>query len=143
VRKVIAGLLLGLGASGIALLLGATGLLDTAELKTYDWRVRRTADPASVRRDIVFVEINDTSIRDLEPYFGRWPWPRAVLGVLIDFLARGGAKVVAIDLSVLEKDNVVGYRIGNVEMKGEESDAALVESIRAAGNVVMLADTVY
>jgi adenylate cyclase len=143
VRKVIAGLLLGLGASAIALLLGATGLLDTAEMKAYDWRVRQAANPASVRSDIVLVEINDTSIRDLAPFFGRWPWPRVVLGVLIDFLARGGAKVVAVDLSVLEPDAVEGHRIGNVKMTGTESDAALVESIRAAGTVVMLAEAVY
>jgi adenylate cyclase len=142
-RKVIAGLLLGLGASAVALLLGATGALDTAELKAYDWRVRRTADAASVRTDIVLVEINDTSIRDLAGYFGRWPWPRVVLGVLIDFLARGGAKVVAVDLSILEEDKVKGHTIGNVTMDGAESDAALVESIRGAGNVVMLADAVY
>lgn len=142
-RKVIAGLLLGVGASAIALLLGATGLLDTAELKAYDWRVRRTADVTSVRKDIVFVEINDTSIRDLEPYFGRWPWPRVVLGLLVDFLKRGGAKVVAIDFSILEKDKVLGYKIGDTTMTAEDSDAALVESIRSAGNVVMLADAVY
>jgi adenylate cyclase len=142
-RKVIAGLSLGLGASAIALLLGNLGALETAELKAYDWRVRRTADPASVRQDIVFVEINDTSIRDLAPFFGRWPWPRVVLGVLLDFLARGGSKVVAVDLSILEDDKVQGHKIGAVEMDGAESDAALVESIRAAGNVVMLADAVY
>jgi adenylate cyclase len=142
-RKVIAGLLLGLGASAIALLLGATGALDTAELKAYDWRVRQTADAASVRNDIVLVEINDTSIRDLQEYFGRWPWPRVVVGVLIDFLVRGGAKVVAVDFSILEKDTVLGHKVGSITMKGEESDAALVESVRAAGNVVMLADAVY
>jgi adenylate cyclase len=142
-RKVIAGLLLGLGATAVALLLGGTGLLETAELKTYDWRVRQTADPASVRQDIVIVEINDASIRDLEPFFGRWPWPRVVLGVLIDFLTRGGAKVVAVDLTVTEKDSVLGHKVGAITMTGEESDAALVESIRAAGNVVMLADAVH
>jgi adenylate cyclase len=142
-RKVIAGLLLGVGASAVALLLGATGLLDTAELKAYDWRVRQTADPASVRQDIVLVEINDTSIRDLAPFFGRWPWPRVVLGVLIDFLARGGAKVVAVDLTVLEEDRVEGHQVGSVRMSGAESDAALVESIRSAGNVVMLAEANY
>jgi adenylate cyclase len=142
-RKVIAGLLLGLGASGVALLLGATGALDTAELKAYDWRVRQTADSASVRKDIVLVEINDTSIRDLEEYFGRWPWPRVVVGVLVDFLTRGGAKVVAVDFSILEKDTVLGHKVGSITMTGEESDAALVESVRAAGNVVMLADAVY
>src|SRR5688572_17355115 len=119
-RKIIAGLLLGLGASAIAMLLGAVGALKTAELKAYDWRVRQTADPASVRQDIVLVEINDTSIRDLAPFFGRWPWPRVVLGVLLDFLARGGAKVVAVDLSVLEEDKVKGHKIGAVEMDGAE-----------------------
>src|SRR5688572_4597416 len=142
-RKVIAGLLLGLGASALAFLLGATGALETAELKSYDWRVRQTADPASVNKDIVLVEINDTSIRDLAPFFGRWPWPRVVLGVLLDFLARGGAKVVAVDLTILEEDKVRGHKIGTVEMDGPESDAALTDSIRAAGNVVMLADAVY
>jgi adenylate cyclase len=142
-RKVLAGLLLGLGASAVALLLGAAGALDTAELKAYDWRVRQTADAASVRKDIVLVEINDTSIRDLAPHFGRWPWPRVVLGVLLDFLARGGAKVVAVDLSILEEDKVKGHQIGAVTMSGSESDTALVESIRATGNVVMLADAVY
>ena len=142
-RKVFAGLLLGAGSALLVLLLGATGLLDTAELKAYDWRVRRTADPASVSRDIVLVEINDTSIRDLSQHFGRWPWPRVVLGVLIDFLARGGAKVIAVDLTIAEPDRVKGHQIGAVAMSGADSDAALVDSVRAAGNVIMLTDAVY
>jgi adenylate cyclase len=142
-RKVLAGLLLGLGASAFALLLGATGALDTAEMKSYDWRVRRTADANSVNKDIVLVEINDTSIRDLAKTFGRWPWPRVGLGYLLDYLARGQAKVVAVDLHVAEPDKNQGYKIGPDTWSGAESDAALVDSIKSAGNVVMLADAVY
>jgi adenylate cyclase len=125
------------------LLLAWAGLLDIAELKTYDWRVRRAADPASVSRDIVLVEINDTSIRDLAPLAGRWPWPRVLIGSLIDFLHRAPARVIAVDLAGLEPDIRKGFDYGGTEWSGRESDEALVESVRAAGNVVMLADAVY
>ena len=82
-RKLIAGLSLGVGAAGIILLLASAGVLETVELETYDWRMRTVAD-ARARRgqplgrsDIVLVEINDASIRELAPIVGRWPWPRA------------------------------------------------------------------
>jgi adenylate cyclase len=142
-KKVVAGLLLGLGAAVFVLLLGWGGLLDVQELKTYDWRVRQAADPASVHPDIVLVEINDTSIRDLAPLAGRWPWPRVLIGSVIDFLHRAPAKAIAVDLSVLEPDIRKGFDYGGTEWSGQESDAALVESVRKAGNVIMLADAVY
>jgi adenylate cyclase len=142
-RRVIAGLLLGLGAAASVLLLAWAGLLDVPELKTYDWRVRATADPASVNPDIVLVEINDTSIRDLAPLAGRWPWPRVLIGSLIDFLHRAPARVIAVDLTGLEPDIRKGFDYGGTEWSGKESDTALVESVRNAGNVVMLADAVY
>lgn len=142
-KKVLAGLLLGLGAAIFVLLLGWGGLLGVQELKTYDWRVRQAADPASVHPDIVLVEINDTSIRDLAPLAGRWPWPRVLLADVIDFLSQASAKVIAIDLGILEPDNRLAFMYGPDKWTGEESDAALVESVRKAGNVIMLADAVY
>lgn len=142
-RKIIAGLLLGLGAAAFVLLLGWTGLLEVQELKTYDWRIWQAADPASVHADIALVEINDTSLRDFASLAGRWPWPRVALGTVIDFLNRAPAKVIAVDLSILEPDNRLLFRYGDGTMTGEESDAELVRSVAAAGNVVMLADAVY
>src|SRR5690242_9389356 len=97
-RKLLAGL--GLGALAALLVLGvaaAGDLLDRVELTTYDWRMRLAADPAAVNKDIVLVEINDLSIRELQAgYRMRWPWPRVAMGLAIDFLHRGGAKVVAV-----------------------------------------------
>ena len=142
-RKITAGLLLGLGAATFVLLLGWRGLLDVAELRTYDWRIRQAADPASVHRDIVLVEINDTSLRDFAQLAGRWPWPRVALATVIDFLHRAPAKVVAVDLSILEPDNRLLFRYGDGKMTGEESDAELVTSVAKARNVIMLADAVY
>ena len=40
VRRVVAGLLLGLGAWSIVLLAARLGALDAAEMLSYDWRMR-------------------------------------------------------------------------------------------------------
>ena len=143
IRKLLAGLALGLGAAGLVLLLGWTGVLDTPELWTYDWRIRRAADPSSLHKDIVFVEFNDTTIRDLAPYLGRWPWPRVVYASFIDYLSRAPAKVIAVDFAFLEPDGTLGAKIGDTTITAKESDAALVESVRQSRSVVLLADAVY
>jgi adenylate cyclase len=142
-RKLYAGVLLGVGAAGLVLLIGALGGFNTAELKAYDWRVRRTAKPANASRDIVLVEINDTSIRDLATLAGRWPWPRVLLASVIDFIARGRPKAIAVDLTITEPDLREGFPFGGDKWSGAESDAALVDSIRKAGTVVMLAEANY
>jgi adenylate cyclase len=141
-RKLTAGLTLGAIAALMILTLAAGGLLETAELKAYDWRIRRVADAASVNKDIVLVEINDASIRALEPIFGHWPWPRLALSYVLDYLHRAPAKVVAVDLTLSERDRAKQYDIGGDTWSGEQSDKALADSARAAGNVIMLADAV-
>jgi adenylate cyclase len=146
-RKLLAGL--GLGALAAVLVLGfawSTDLLDRYELTTYDWRMRLAADPTSVNRNIVLVEVNDLSIRQLQDgYRMRWPWPRVAFGLVIDFLHRGGAKVVAVDVSFTERDQVETYVFDdpNDKWKGSQSDRALAEWTRESGRVVMLADAVY
>jgi adenylate cyclase len=141
-RKLTAGAALGLSAAAVVLALASAGLFDTAELKTYDWRMRRTADPSSVNKDIVLVGISDTTIRDLEPLFGHWPWPRVALSYVVDFLHRAPAKVVAVDITLSERDRVLEYDIGGETWKGAESDKALADSVRQSGNVIMLADAI-
>src|SRR5262245_18077634 len=102
-RRIVAGSALGLLTA--VLVLGAAGLLgraagtglspfDAIEFRTYDWRLTRTADPSTARRDIVLVEIDEYSLRNVEPYAGKWPWPRVVHSMLVDYLARGPAKVI-------------------------------------------------
>lgn len=140
-RKILAGFSLGALAAVIVLSLGAAGLLDTAELKAYDWRMRRVADPAAVSKDIVLVEINDASITDFAPAVGRWPWPRLVQSELIDFLKRGHAKVIAYDVQLTEPSQGT-FKLGDTTWTAEESDKAMVDSVRDAGNVIMLTDAV-
>ena len=71
--------------------------------------MRLAADPRAVNKDIVFVEINDLSIRTMQPFFGRWPWARLAVSFAVDFIGRAPAKVVAVDLMLAERDShVVG-----------------------------------
>ena len=111
-RKFVYGVAIGVGSAALVLLLGWSGVLERVELITYDWRMRAAADAASVNRDIVLVEINDTSIRDLEPAFGRWPWPRLAMSLVIDFLNRAPARVVAVDVTFLERQRNATFKIG-------------------------------
>jgi adenylate cyclase len=141
VRKLLVGLALGAAAALAAGLLGLVPLVSTVELKTYDWRMRATANPAAARRDIILVSIDDASIRSLEPYFGRWPWPRMVHASLVDYLARGPAKVIVYDIILSERDRK-SFKVGDEAYTGEASDAAFAESVARAGNVVTVADVV-
>ena len=92
-----------LAAALLAAALGRTGLLQQLELTTYDARLRAVATGAGPAPPIALVLIDDHSIRQLEPIVGRWPWPRMVHAVLVDFLARGPATLVLYDVLFSEE----------------------------------------
>ena len=75
----------------------------------------------------------------MEPLVGRWPWPRLVHATMIDYLAAAGAKVIGYDILFAERD-IRKFMVADTEWTGEESDAALVESTKKAGNVVHVAE---
>ena len=142
-RKIAAGFALGAFAAAITLVLAWMGGLEEAELSTYDWRIRASADPAAVRQDIVLVEVNDTSIRDFAPVLGRWPWPRVVFARLAEYLGRGPARVIAFDFAFLEPDVTLGVQLGTESWSGAKSDAALAEALRRLPATTLIADAVY
>jgi adenylate cyclase len=153
VQKAVAGIVIGISAA--ALILGLDALfsatsggigvhpLQTIELKTYDWRLSVTAKPSTARQDLALVEIDEYSLRNLQPNAGRWPWPRAVHSMLIDYLARAPARIVAYDVNFAEADSRVGFEFGGDTWSGVESDRALADSIKKSGNVILLADATY
>ena len=148
--KLLAGVLVGLLAAAIVLTvdqifttLGGVNPLETIELKTYDWRLSSTARPETARTDIALVEIDEYSLRNLQPNVGRWPWPRAIHAELIDYLARAPAKVIGYDVNFAEADTRRGFDFGPSVMTGEESDQALIKSVKAAGNLILLTDATY
>jgi adenylate cyclase len=132
---------IGLACALAALAIGRIPFVRTVELKTYDARMRLAADPAGARHEIVLVAINEDSLRRLEPVVGRWPWPRLAHAQLLNFLARGGAKVVAYDVMFTERDKR-RFELQGEEWTGEESDRELADATKRAGNVVHVVDAV-
>ena len=146
VRKIVAGLLLGVGSATLVWLMTLAGWVEPLELNSYDWRIRHAVTtPPSVNPDIVMVGISDTSIRDLAPFFGRWPWPRLGIAAMVDFLNRAPAKVIAIDIAFLEPQHNLSFTLGNdgPVYTGDQSDGMLADAIRKRPNVILLADAVY
>ncbi len=129
------------GLAGLAA--GQLPFFAVVESKLYDLDMRWTVDPARAHPAIAVVEIDEISLRRLEPVVGRWPWPRLVHAVVIDFLARGPARAVAYDVSLTDRDRRTGFDVGGTTWTGAESDEALVASTRQAGNVIHLAEGVF
>ena len=141
-RRVLIALALGATAAVWAHLIAALPIVRSFEALTYDRRLARTVNPHTARSDIAIIEIDEQSLRALEPMLGRWPWPRYAHAGVIDFLANARARVIVYDVLFQERDQLGRYRTGDRTITGPESDAELVSAVRRAGNVVMLADAV-
>lgn len=123
----------------VASALGALPLVQTLELKTYDARMRAVATGEGASPAISMVLIDDHSIRQMESIVGRWPWPRLVHAVLVNYLKRGGAKLVVYDVLFSEADRGK-HDVGGTEWTGAESDQAFVDAVKEAGNVILAAE---
>ena len=148
-RKLAIGLAIGAVAWALALWLGRLDVFTDQELSTYDLRLvaaqRAGLAKGAGRTDIAIVEIDETSLRLLEPTFGRWPWPRIVHSAVVDFLSKAKAKVIAYDVLFVDRDLRGSFPLGDsgTVMSGADSDAALVESVKRAGNVILAAEALY
>ncbi len=149
-RKAIAGTLIGLGAAAVVLGLhvvlnsrSGTSLLQSVEMRTYDWRLASTARPSTARQDMVLIEIDEYSLRNLQPVAGRWPWPRVMHASLLDYLARASPKVILYDVNFADPDTRLGFPFAGSTWTGAESDTAFADAVRTAGNVLTLADATY
>lgn len=112
-------LAVGLGITGIWLVAYGANVFETFELSTVDARFRlREKEPP---RDIVVVRIDDVTFDELNL---QWPFPRSRHGRVISRLKEDGAKVIAYDVQFSEPS------------ADAAEDNALMDSARAAGNVV-------
>ena len=105
--------------------------LQTLELKTLDYRFLSSPHPELADTNVVIVAIDQNSLDFFERQQVGWPWPREFYGLLLEYLAAGGAKVVAFDIDFSSRSP------DRLEVDGETSDAAFAEAIGAAGNVIL------
>ena len=90
-----------MGAARLLALL--TGVLDGLENATWTWRVAAMAKPGPHTDEIRVILLDQAALDWGEKENGlSWPWPREVYGPILDFCARGGARVVAFDVLFTE-----------------------------------------
>jgi len=130
-----------LGGAVVALVcaLHLSGALAPLENIAYDARFRLLAQPGFAdeilaSRDVVIVAIDNASFEspEMTENFGRWPWRRAFYAMVLQFLRAGGARLVAVDVTLAGRDPHL--------LPGDPpvpDDAALGEQLERSGNVVL------
>ena len=99
------------------------GSLDWLENRSSDWRARSTFNPAKADRDIVIIDIDNASYRELSESLGRWPWTRQLWAELVRYISPGHPKLILFDIL-----------FGGQEPKADPGFAAAIAS---AGNVIL------
>ena len=115
----------GLAATGLGLVAFGTNLFRSLELNSVDVRfaIRGTV-PAPESISVVAIDDETFSVFNTRRERVRYPFPRSYFARVIDRLDADGAKVIAYDIQFTEETEV-------------EEDAALVESVAQAGNLVL------
>jgi adenylate cyclase len=96
------------------------------ENRLLDAFVKRQAASVAPDPDVVLVTIDEKSLAKMEEIAGRFPWPRAVYGTLIDGLAPQRPRAIVFDIMFSEADRV-----------RPESDQAFVEAALRHGEVAL------
>lgn len=98
-QKLAHGVLTGLIAAAVAVVLAGAGGLDWLENHSWDWRVRLTAKPSPATGDIVLIFLDQGSLNWARQQNQMpWPWPREAYAAILGFCRRAGTKSVAFDL---------------------------------------------
>ncbi|MDT9000738.1 CHASE2 domain-containing protein [Paucibacter sp. APW11] len=72
--------------------------------------LQRLLAPPLEAPELVLVDIDDASLRALQPQLGDWPYPRQSYALLIDFLREAGARQLVLDIVL------AGQRDGDAQL---------------------------
>ncbi len=115
----------------LAVIFSVFALADTAVLHitqemrqgAFDMMVRYRINPPKPDPDIVIVDINEASLAAMAKDYGRWPWPRQVLGEFLEQLEKQQPQAVVFDILFSDAD-----------IYNAESDTYFNNAIAATGN---------
>ena len=125
--RIINAIVIALAAVLISVVLWGTGWFHGLELKTWDWRVGKFAKPGKNTAEICLILVDQPSIdwasrENAWP----WPWPRTAYGAIVDFVGRGRAKALGIDVFFTEQSSY-----------GVDDDAVFGNSCRSFGKTAI------
>jgi len=84
-------------AATVALLLALTSLSLPLSREAHDVQLRLLA-PTQPSASVVVFDIDDSSLAELKPHFGTWPFRRDIYALAVEQLRDLGARAIAIDL---------------------------------------------
>ncbi len=102
---------------GLAVLVGAaaifaiaTGSTGAMKNKAYDLIMKTRFQHPAADPDIVIVDIDEAALAAMAPEYGRWPWPRNIMGELVEGIAAQQPKAIVFDIAFSDPDvfNVEG-----------------------------------
>jgi adenylate cyclase len=91
--------------------------------KAFDFMVKHRVFQPSADKDIVIVDINEASLAAFAKEYGRWPWPRQVLGEFVENIQAQNPKAIVFDIVFSDAD-----------IYNTDSDAYFNEVIAASDN---------
>ncbi|CAH1198324.1 putative Diguanylate cyclase [Candidatus Nitrotoga sp. BS] len=121
--KLVHPLWIPLTALVLAWALSFTSLYQHLDVLSLDKQTRLAAQQHFFQ-DALVIDIDDASLRAMQPYFGPWPYKRDTFALLLDYLGEMGARAVVFDITFADQ---------------RENDGRLREAIARNPNVVLAA----
>src|SRR3990167_476704 len=90
--------------SAIAVFAIATGSTAGMKNKAYDLIMKTRFQHPAADPEIVIVDIDEPALAAMAPEFGRWPWPRNLMGELVEGVADQKPKAIVFDVMFSDPD---------------------------------------
>jgi adenylate cyclase len=90
--------------SAIAVFAIATGSTAGMKNKAYDLIMKSRFQHPAADPEIVIVDIDEPALAAMAPEFGRWPWPRNLMGELVEGIAQQKPKAIVFDVMFSDPD---------------------------------------
>ena len=92
--------------------------------KAFDFMVKNRVFQPKADKDIIIVDINEASLAAFAKEYGRWPWPRQVLGEFVENIQAQHPKAIVFDIVFSDAD-----------IYNPDSDAYFNEVIAGSDNI--------
>ena len=90
--------------SAVAVFAIATGSTAGMKNKAYDLIMKTRFQHPAADPEIVIVDIDEPALAAMAPEFGRWPWPRNLMGELVEGVADQKPKAIVFDVMFSDPD---------------------------------------
>jgi adenylate cyclase len=91
--------------------------------KAFDFMVKHRVIQTAPDKDIIIVDINEATLAAMSKEYGRWPWPRQVLGEFVENVQAQNPKAIVFDILFSDAD-----------IYNPDSDAYFNDVIAASNN---------